>query len=135
MKHIAKTDTMVENSARVAAVVVIVTDFDDSINRSPFAPGNSIVIKVRAHQGAVVGVVVFILRSPFLCEATECFCKSAMLSICRLLVILEYCMNSIMSLITKRRLLYQWKSDVDVYSLRRLVRFVEARRRTTRSNE
>jgi hypothetical protein len=46
-KHIAKTDTIVENSAIVAAVVVIVTDLDDSMNRSPFAVGKSSVIKMR----------------------------------------------------------------------------------------
>ncbi len=70
-KHIAKTDTMVENNARVSAVVVIVTDLDDSIIRSPLAVGNSSVAKMRGQQGDAVLVVILALRLPLLCEATE----------------------------------------------------------------
>lgn len=67
-KHIAKTDTMVENNAIVAAVVVIATDLDDSMNRSPLTDGNSIVIKTREQKGD--GVVVLRPWLPRLYEAT-----------------------------------------------------------------
>ena len=66
----AKTDTMVENSAMVAAVVVIATDLDDSMNRSPLTVDNSIVIKTREQKGDTVVVVVLRLRLPRLYEAT-----------------------------------------------------------------
>ena len=69
-KHMAKTDTMVENSAMVAAVVVIATDLDDSMNRSPLTVDNSIVIKTREQKGDTVVVVVLRLRLPRLYEAT-----------------------------------------------------------------